>query len=125
MGDVWPDRLDLPLTGGSLAAISEEDWPIEFALSRDVDVTRWTFYPASLTETQLANDAVLPCRALERDGRSGGSSVQAKECARERAAQLHAATRSTCSTPRSPSTEDGVSSRKPSLLWCEPRRDGR
>jgi len=69
MGDVWPDRLDLPLTGGSLAALSEGDWPIEYALSRDAEVTRWTFYPASMTETQARER----CRSFAMRAREGRS----------------------------------------------------
>lgn len=82
---MWPDRLDLPLTGGSLAAISEDDWPIEYALSRDAEVTRWTFYPASMTKTQ-ARDRCRSFVTRAREGRSfrwvisTGDGVRAGTC---------------------------------------------
>jgi RimJ/RimL family protein N-acetyltransferase len=61
--------VDLPLTGGSLAALSEEDWPIEHALSRDAEVIRWTFYPSSMTETQSRER----CRSFVSRAREGRS----------------------------------------------------
>lgn len=85
MGDVWPDRLDLPLTGGSLAPLSEGDWPIEYALSRDAEVTRWTFYPSSMTKTQ-ARERCRSFTSRAREGRSfrwvirTGDGVRAGTC---------------------------------------------
>lgn len=34
----------------TLRALSEQDWPLEAAMSRDPDVVRWTLYPPNMTE---------------------------------------------------------------------------
>ena len=52
-----PDQLALPLPGAGLRALREDDWALDHALSRVVDVPQWTYYPADVDEHQ-ARDRV-------------------------------------------------------------------
>lgn len=65
-----PDRLVLPLPGTQLRAFQEDDWPLDQALSRVADVTRWTYYPADLG-AEAAHARVVRSLALRADGRGG------------------------------------------------------
>jgi RimJ/RimL family protein N-acetyltransferase len=44
-----PERMDAG--GVVLRAMTPQDWPLEQELSQDPDVTRWTFYPESMSPT--------------------------------------------------------------------------
>jgi RimJ/RimL family protein N-acetyltransferase len=61
--------MELPTTGGSLLTLSEADWPVEYALSRDSEVIRWTFYPSSIDEA-AARDRCRSFVGRAREGRS-------------------------------------------------------
>lgn len=63
-----PDVLDLD--GGRLRPVAEADWPLDHALSRVPDVTRWTYYPADVSE-QEARARIIRNVDLRRDGRGG------------------------------------------------------
>jgi RimJ/RimL family protein N-acetyltransferase len=41
---------DLTADGWRLRALSDEDWRLEWTMSRDPEVVRWTLYPPHLTE---------------------------------------------------------------------------
>ena len=61
---------ELVLPGARLRALQEDDWPLDHALSRVVDVPQWTYYPADVDE-QEARDRVGRNLAQRAEGRGG------------------------------------------------------
>lgn len=45
-----PPPAELAADGWHLRPLSEQDWALECAMSRDPDVVRWTLYPPDMTE---------------------------------------------------------------------------
>jgi RimJ/RimL family protein N-acetyltransferase len=63
-----PDSLDLG--AARLRAVQEDDWGLDYALSRVPDVPQWTYYPADIGVDE-ARERVLRNVANRVDGRGG------------------------------------------------------
>jgi RimJ/RimL family protein N-acetyltransferase len=63
-----PDALDLG--AARLRAVREEDWELDYALSRVPDVPRWTYYPADIGADE-ARARVARNLANRAEGRGG------------------------------------------------------
>ena len=63
-----PDELDLP--GARMRALRPDDWLLDHALSRVVDVPQWTYYPADVDE-QEARQRVGRNLVQRAEGRGG------------------------------------------------------
>lgn len=60
---------ELPAGGWRLRMLSEEDWRLEWAMSRVPDVVRWTLYPPNMSqEAALGRIRRIRQRALEQCG---------------------------------------------------------
>ncbi|MCF4121853.1 GNAT family N-acetyltransferase [Antribacter sp. KLBMP9083] len=71
MTGVPPDVLELAgEPPAHLRALVERDWPLEAALSRVSDVTRWTYYPPGMSEEEARTRAA---RSAERRAEGVGA----------------------------------------------------
>jgi RimJ/RimL family protein N-acetyltransferase len=64
-----PEELDLP-AAARIRALREDDWQLDHALSRVADVSRWTYYPADVSEDE-ARERVQRNLVQRAEGRGG------------------------------------------------------